>query len=240
MISILLCDDQQQTLEYYNEVIQQIINEQSLDAVILNFISGNELLNYMNKRRSMADIIFLDIQMGGIGGMETARILREMGCYAQIIFLTSAEEYVFDAFKVEPVAYLVKSKTDQFKLREAFNEAVIRVNKMNQECFTVETASFSEKILLKDIIYFSVNGRMVTLHQASRDIEFYGRMDQIEEQLDGKGFIRTHRSYLVNGNYIRHVDHEGALIGKEMVIPISTANYSRVKKHFSRYLLKDI
>ena len=80
----------------------------------------------------------------------------------------------------------------------------------------------------------------MTLHQTSRDIEFYGRMDQVEEQLEGKGFIRVHRSYLVNGNYIRHVDKEGAVIGKDLVLPISTANYTRVKKQFSRYLLKEV
>ena len=240
LLTIIVCDDQPLIVREYGDLIRRVLEKHSIEASILYFYSAEELLAYMENAGDMTDILFLDIHLHGISGMEAAKRLRESGCEAQLIFLTSSEEYVYDAFQVEPLCYLVKSKTSPEKVEEILLKAIEKARQRDQQCFLVETASYCEKIPLRKIVYFSVKGRLLTAHLRARDVEFYGRMDQVERQLAEKGFLRIHRSYLVNGSYIKRVDREGAVLGTGCVLPISNANYSKVKKAFSQYLFQDI
>lgn len=240
MLTIVVCDDQPLFVREYCDLLRNVLEKHSIEASLLYFYSAEELLAYMEKSGNMTDIIFLDIHLREINGMEAAKLLRENGCDAQLIFLTSSEEYVYDAFQVEPMRYLVKAKTDSDQVEETLLKAIEKARQRDQQCFLVETASYCEKIPLHEIAYFSVKGRLLTVHLRARNVEFYGRMDQVERQLAEKGFLRIHRSYLVNGSYIKRVDREGAVLSDGCVLPISNANYTKVKKAFSQYLFRDM
>ena len=97
---IVICDDEVSMVQILEEKIKKLLP----DAVIDKYLSGDELIASGSK----PDILFLDIQMPGMDGMETAKVLRQDNENMILIFVTAAEEYVFQAFDVGAFHYLVK------------------------------------------------------------------------------------------------------------------------------------
>lgn len=123
MLKIAICDDEPAFAIQLGDKIREAIP----DCEIQTFFSGGELL-----RGGRFDICFLDIQMEGINGIETARKLREKDEESIIVFITGAREYVFEAFDVAAFHYLVKPLEDgklQEVLRRAEREAGRRRNR---------------------------------------------------------------------------------------------------------------
>ena len=114
MIKIAVCDDEPFFAEQMNDRIKKYMP----DCIIQRFLSGEDLL----LQRELFDIYFLDIQMEKINGIETARKLRELDEESIIVFITGAKEYVFEAFDVAALHYLVKP-VDNEKLQEVLRRA---------------------------------------------------------------------------------------------------------------------
>ena len=166
----MLCDDQMQIIEYYSKVIGEYMDEKSIPYQLSWTSSGEELLEQC-RNEMVPDIVILDIQLKGINGMELARNLRILGNHSEIIFLTAWSDYVFDAFDVEPIGYVMKDLDRLGRLIELIGKAVEKVEKYKRKTyFTVETGSYVEKVLLSDIYYFSVKGRIITIHAKDNNI----------------------------------------------------------------------
>ena len=116
---IAICDDEVSIVQILEEKIKKLLP----DAVIDKYLSGDELIASGSK----PDILFLDIQMPGMDGMETAKMLRQDNEDMILIFVTAAEEYVFQAFDVGAFHYLVKPFSDE-KLKEVVTKAVHNIN----------------------------------------------------------------------------------------------------------------
>ena len=104
-MQIAICDDEVSMVQILEEKIKKLLP----DAVIDKYLSGDELIASGSK----PDILFLDIQMPGMDGMETAKVLRQDNEDMILIFVTAAEEYVFQAFDVAAFHYLVKPFSDE-------------------------------------------------------------------------------------------------------------------------------
>ena len=104
MITIAICDDEKRTADQVKKLASGFFREKNMEANIVCFSGGEELLKY-NKN---IDILFLDIQMRGMDGMETARKLRGRNFKGFLIFITILKEMVFQSFEVQAYDYLVK------------------------------------------------------------------------------------------------------------------------------------
>ncbi len=145
---IAVCDDEQ---IFVDDVVAKL-KEQSEQCEISEYISGEELLNSSLE----FNIIFLDIEMTGINGINTAFALRERGYDGMIIFLTSHTEFMPDAFKVKAFRFLDKP-LDSLKFNEAFSEAKKEI--MNTEHILLSDKSGKTVYLkLTDIIYLEAYG----------------------------------------------------------------------------------
>ena len=159
---------------------------------------------------SKPDILFLDIQMPGMDGMETAKMLRQDNEDMILIFVTAAEEYVFQAFDVGAFHYLVKPFSDE-KLKEVVTKAVHAIKRSSrlekdEKYIMVQTAGSHIKIFLRDIVYAEVYNRKVIIHTRNTDIEYYGKAAGIAVIWLGTDFFRTHRAYLVHFKYVEKYD----------------------------------
>lgn len=213
-INIVICDDEKTMRQLLIQNVEKICAEHNIVCQAACFHSGEELLK--SEIGKTPDILFLDIQMSGRNGMEIARELRRRGSDAIIIFITALQEYVYEAFDVEALHYLVKPFDDK-KLREVFEKALRQYCRQSQlaalrkAASTDETAAprailvkrggLSTKIFLSDIIYAEVFNRKIMLHTTNGDIEYYGKLTDLSEQA-GADFYRTHRAYLVNLKYV--------------------------------------
>lgn len=243
---IIICDDEPAMRNILSEKIRKI---QSTDEV-LTCASGEELL-----QMPRPDILFLDIQMPGQNGMETARAIRKKDKHMVLVFITALEEYVYEAFDVNAFHYLVKPFSDE-KLEEvlrhavesleeqrlygevlpggsAMKEAVSGKNEsQNAEnrCFYVKNGGTRIRIKIADIIYAEVFNRKIVLHTKDRDVEYYGKLGELEARA-GEDFFRPHRAYLINMKYVVKYDahtiwtERGSVIMSKKQFPIFVKRY---------------
>lgn len=176
-MQIAICDDEVSMVQILEEKIKKLLP----DAVIDKYLSGDELIASGSK----PDILFLDIQMPGMDGMETAKVLRQDNEDMILVFVTAAEAYVFQAFDVGAFHYLVKPFSDE-KFKEVVTKAVHNIKRSSrlekdEKYIMVQTAGSHIKIFLRDIVYAEVYNRKVIIHTRSTDIEYYGKLQELSD-----------------------------------------------------------
>lgn len=151
--------------------------------------------------------------MEKMNGVETAKKLRELSEESVIVFITGAKEYVFDAFDVAALHYLIKPVDDK-KLQEVIERAKKEIEKnWGSRCRQILIKTRNKNITLNasDILYFENEMRKIAVHTLSEKISFYGVMADMEQEV-GDGFCRCHRGYLVNLSYVAEYDTENIIL----------------------------
>lgn len=237
MLKIALCDDSQKTVEAYSKLISHCARTNQLDIELSHFYSGESLLFHLMESSEHMDIIYLDILMGKTDGMETARRLRDNNCNAQIIFLTSFEDYVYDAFDVNAVHYMLKDETTTEKFEKIFLRAVKLASHKEEEVFVCKFDSDKYIVPIHQISHFEIWKRIVTIHYGLNQIaKFYSSMEQLEKQFLNKGFVRVHRSYMVQLSYIFKFERQKLILKTGLDIPIGITYHQDLKRIFSDYI----
>lgn len=231
---IAICDDEKNI----RELIGNKVAKQFLEADIAFFSSGEELL--LSDKH--IDILFLDIQMSGRNGMETARELRKKNKDTILIFVTAVEDYVFQAFDVGAFHYIVKP-IDDTKFVEVLKRAVDEWNteKRNQKAaeekhLMIHNGGVHRKVLIEDIIYAEVFNRKVVIHKPDEKIEYYGKMSTLEA-LAGDSFFRPHRAYLINLKYVEKYDANTIYLEKGSVL-MAKQKYPEFVRKYMKYIQK--
>lgn len=237
MLTVYLCDDEQEYLDQYTEMLVNISKKNDIEITISCFRNGEELLFFLTESTNKADIIYLDILLGNINGLEVSKKLRQLDCKSEIIFLTTSEDFVFSAYDVAPVQYLLKYKTSLTRFEEVFLRAVDRVIKKEKEVFICELGNIKKIIPINQISHFEIWKRLVTAHYNKKDtFEFYSTMELLDKQLAEKGFVRTHRSYIVNLTYISQFQQNNLVLKTGDIIPIGITYAKQVNEVFSQYI----
>ncbi len=231
---IAVCDDEKEIRDMFAEKIERLYPE----ADLLLYQTGEELL--LSDKES--DILLLDIRMPGKNGMETAKALRRKNKKVIIIFVTALDDFVFQAFDVGAFHYLVKP-FDDGKLAEVLLNAVKQSEdrkkleragrKREKPSLMITTGGEHISVNLEDIVYAEVFDRKVILHTMDSDIEYYGKMKELEEKA-GDEFFRTHRSFLVNFGFIRKYNATTVYLKKGQAL-MAKQNYGEFVKQYLRY-----
>lgn len=224
---IAICDDEEEVRAMLAEKVRRLYPA----AELALYSSGGELL-----MAPPPDIVLLDIQMPGPNGMDTAKLLRQNAKDAAIIFVTALEDYVFEAFDVGALHYLVKP-FDHRKLAEVLARAVRqwkdRQRQTEKPTLMVTRAGEHIAVPIEDIVYAEVFNRKVILHTLDSDIEYYGKMKELEKKA-GCDFYRPHRAYLVNFRFIRKYDAATIYLEKGQAL-MAKQNYQDFVKSYLRY-----
>lgn len=236
MVTIFLCDDNSETVEKYSTLIKCTAEKHQIDIALSAFYSGESLVFHMSDTPDLPDIIYLDILMGKLNGIDTAKQLRKLGCNSEIIFLTSSEDYVFDSFDVFPIHYLRKEETTQEKFEQVFLRAVHMSAGEEAKKFVCKSGAARKIIPIKEISHFSIWKGVVTVHYGkSEKFEYWMTMEELEDQLRGNDFMRTHRSYIVNLQYIAKFGRGTVLLKTGESIPVGITYEEKVKAAFMDY-----
>lgn len=233
-MQIAVCDDEKEIREMFAEKIGKLYPKADLSL----YQSGEELL--LSDKEP--DILLLDIQMPGRNGMETAKELRRTNKKVIIIFVTALDDFVFQAFDVGAFHYLVKPFHDE-KFAEVLQSAVEQYEdrekpegagrRVEMPSLLITTGGKHVTVNLEDIVYAEVFDRKVILHTMDADIEYYGKMKELEEKA-GDEFYRTHRSFLVNFGYIKKYNATTVYL-KKGEVPMAKQNYQDFVRQYLRY-----
>ena len=226
---IAVCDDE----AIIREQITQFVKKSVPDSRIETYATGEELL----AADKNFDLVFLDIQMEGISGMEAARALRAKREDTILIFVTGSKEYVLDAFDVSAFHYLLKPLIKE-KLDEVLKRALLEVNRRKMQekrWLLIRTRNQSYNLDQSSIFYLESRGKKVEIHTAGETIEAYASISKLEEQL-GSGFYRCHRGYLVNLKYISEYRTDRIRLRNGEEVYLAKEKYQSFVKTYMRYL----
>jgi DNA-binding LytR/AlgR family response regulator len=155
--------------------------------------------------------------------------------------VTGIEEYVFQAFDVGAFHYIVKP-LDEEKLKMVLENAVKQYEEMTQNSkaekkyIMVQTGGIHTKVFVDDIVYAEVFNRKIIIHKLDGELEFYGKLSDLEKLL-GEDFFRPHRAYLINMGYVESYDAGNIYLEKGQVI-MAKQNYKKFVESYMQYSMK--
>lgn len=231
-MDIAVVDDEKAIREHICGLVEERQPESRIEA----YATGEELLA-SGKR---FDIVFLDIQMEGMNGIEAARSLREKNANLGVedtvlVFITGIKDYVFDAFDLYAFQYLLKP-IDERKFAEALERAVREAAK-KKERRVLFIKSRNLTLDQSEILYIESRAKKVEIHTAgaAQAIEIYAAMDELEGQL-GENFYRCHRAYIVNMDCITEYDSESITLTGGDRVYLTKKKYGEFVKAYMWHL----
>ena len=216
MIRIAICDDEKHMSDHIRAMASDFFRKKNREIQLRTFLSGEELLNYDGQ----IDILFLDIQMNGMDGLETARKLRAGKFRGVLIFITVLKEMVFQSFEVQAYDYLVKP-VDEKQFGKTMERLYASMQNTSEDSLLVQQG-YERRIVPKDeIVFCEVIDRKIYLNLASGEVvDYYERIENLETKL-GSHFFRCHRSYLINLKHLKGYKNGTAYMDNHKEIPVS-------------------
>lgn len=229
MVTIAICDDEKYMRIQIKKLASDFFRDKNMEVEIIQFAGCEELLGYCKK----IDILFLDIQMKGINGMEAAIELRKGNFKGFIIFITVLKEMVFQSFDVQAFDYLVKP-IEETHFKKTMERLILSMKNGKENKLLVQRGFERNIISFDDIIFCEVIDRKIYLHLVSSDvIDFYDRIENLQTKLDDR-FFRCHRSFLLNMKYLKSFKNGTAYMANGEEIPVSRLR----SKEFSSVILQ--
>ena len=214
MLRIAICDDETDARDALRFQLEKILIEDA-EEIVYEFSSGTNAASWLANHPGEIDLLFLDVEMKGLNGMETAEKIRTFDEQILIVFVTGYSDYVFDGYLVGALDYLMKPVTEE-KLRQLFRRIRARYAQEESSTFTLKNMDGTWRFRLCYILFFYSDRRKVMLVTAKGEYSFYARLDEIEHQLSPY-FVRIHQRYLINPSHVDYLGSESVTInGREL------------------------
>lgn len=235
VIRIALCDDNDIEREILKDIIESIFDSMGDEAAIFEFSSGEKLCR--NYSKGDYDIIFLDIHMKQLDGIETGKAIRDKDAKVEIVYATSSEEYLKEGYNIHALSYLTKPY-DVKKVEETL-EYYYKKNGIDKresnEFLDVNIQQQKIYIRQKDIMWLESMGRVVSIYCRDDVYRVYARLNDLEERLDEKIFLRCNQSYIVNIMYVKDVIEYDFCMENDRYIPIRKRDKKEiVQKYYNK------
>ena len=229
MLRIAVCDDDKVLCMQLKSMLNEIVENTDEIFETSTFYSGEELYDYMVKGNPF-DLIFLDIELCEINGVEVGRKVREElnDQVTQIVYISSKDSYAMDLFDIRPLNFLVKPLNRE-KIESVLKTAR-KVMFSNNQYFEYKIGNVNFNVLLSDVLYFESNGRKVKIILKDDEKEYYGKLSEVEEKLKDKAFFFIHKSYFINYNHVIEYAYEYVKMSNNKTLAISQNNRRAVRE----------
>lgn len=235
MLRVGICDDSAEARVALRAALERALDRRKGEGAFFEFSSGEGLLRWLEKHAGELDMVFLDIEMGELSGMETARRLRAADEGLQLVFVTGYTDYVFDGYSVGALGYLMKPPRPE-QLDEVLDRGLEARLREGDKAFVCRSGETMYRIPKKSIRYFASDRRQVTCVSSARTYVFYGKLDEVERTV-GEGFVRIHQRYLVRSAAVDRLEGSQVFVGEE-ALPVSRACRSAALAALARTALE--
>lgn len=229
----LICEDQPRELEFIRKELEKMFQERHVPITFACFDKSKKCLEYIENRREVCDVFFVDIEMPGYSGLELCRSLRAADQDSLIIFISNREEMVFQTFEVQPFRFIRKSRFS--------GEAEHMVDAVIAELEEREGIMLSVKELHSDrvyawnihqIFYIESLGKTCRVATENGAAALQYRLKDFEEKVADWGFLKPHRSYLVNYRKIRMIEKSEIILDNGERIPLSRYQAETIREQY--------
>lgn len=236
MLNILICDDDKTMIKAMVSIVENVLAETNKKAKIHTFTDASLVSDQI---MSGCDIALLDIDFEGTdyNGMDIARRLRIQRSDTVLIFVTNFIEYAPEGYEVQDFRYVLK--------RDIRNDLkpnlLLAMKNLNRETLPIQANGEIINLVLDDILYLEVQQHNVTAvmrrqtqDKKQKEYSFYASLSELEKRLEPKGFLRIHKSYLVNMKHLKKFQCKEATLDDGITLRVGEKSYAKNKQ---KYLL---
>lgn len=229
-MKIAICDDDKKAADILMDILHQYPNP--LEKIDVYF-SGEEFL----KQTETYDLLFLDIDMKGMDGIETARRIRLRDRKLKIVYVTAYSEYGGRAFSVHAFGYLLKPVTKK-KILAQVEDARTYQEEEQEKSPLLEFSTKGGLIFLhpEEIYFFEFSGRRIFITARDGTYEMGGRLKDVKDRMEEYGFASPHKSFVVNLGEIKNMRGYEIYMTNGTVIPLAQKQSPLFKEILSKYL----
>lgn len=234
---IAICDDDERELAHLLELIKKYQSSSGKHIDCRSFQNSIDFLSDL--KGGEYDLVLLDAAMSGTSGVQTARELRELDRNVEIIFISSSPEFAVESYSVKAYYYLLKP-IDEDNLFPLLHSVGTRLFLQDGQGVVLKSRKGVVRVSFAGLEFVEVIDKTVSFHLADGGIyEVTAALTDFEEKiLDRQEFIKTHRSFLVNLNYIRSIGINSIVTKNGYEIPVSRQRRSQVQDAYMHFLSK--
>ena len=229
-MKITICDDNRSFAASVEARIRDYAAIRGMEIRVRTVYSAEELLQMDH---TGTDVLFLDVEMPGLNGIEAAKELRRTYSDLLIVFVTCWIEYAQAGYRVNAFRYYLKEQLlSEF---DACMDELVEKIRERSETVLIYAGGRTSEIPISSILYFEgTQKRSVLLHRAGGEgtVECAGKLSDFEELLRGKGFLRLQKGFLVNMSHIVKISNYYACLSDGAALKVSERQYADIKKRF--------
>ena len=237
MFRVAICDDNKALCIKIQKEIEEFFSTENISYETDLFFTGEELITSL-KEQEKYDLIFLDIELGVINGINVGRFIREelLDDNTQIAFISAKSTYALELFQIRPIHFLVKpfAKVQLFKILEKTLELQGRQTKF----LSYKSERAEKRVFFKDILYFSSEGKKIFIHMINGEDYFYGKLSDLN--IPTTDFLCIHKSFIINKFYVVQFKFDKVILSNSEELPISRSYRKEVRKQLSLWQREDL
>lgn len=236
LVRVAVVEDDTQLHDYYGKMIEAWGNSRNI-RVAVTFAHSSEEYLFKYEGQHIFDIIFLDVCMKNMNGMELAHEIRKFDRNVQIVFITGKSEYVFEGYEIGAVRYLIKP-IEEDKLEQALDACMEKLEIGRDDYFTVKYHGENLRLSRGEVIFVKVDGHYLNMQTLDSVYEWKASLKEMIGKLDPERFVMANRSVIVNLEYVSKITREECILENGEVIPISRGAYGPLNDAFMKYFFK--
>ena len=234
---IAIVDDIHAEREQLRDFVTASAERSQVDIEISLFDSGSAFVR--DAHAPCFDMVFLDIYMDGMTGMDVAIHLRERGSQSRIIFCTTSDNHAIQSYDVDAFYYL-KKPYSQEKLSEVFERAVKSCGASPRH-ISVKGHKLLHKILLSDIIYVDYSNHYTHIHLENETVKTYGNFRDIGDQLAPyRQFLLCYRNIMINMHHVRKVEPDAFTMANGDILPINRKEKQAIRQVYADFIFSEM
>lgn len=231
-IRIAVIEDETEQYEYVNKLLTQWSEQYGESISVTHVICAEEFLIKYNQPDTF-DVLFLDVYMKQMNGMELAKEIRKYDREVQMVFLTGVSDYVFEGYEIGAVRYLLKPM-EQKKVTETMAVCLEKWKQKSDDYFSFKYQGEILRLLRSDIFYVEVYGHYLRMVTKTDTYEWKDSLQSMRSKLDVRRFVEANRSTIVNMEYVSKITREECLLEDGTCIHVSKGAYKGLNEAFMK------
>ncbi len=236
LVRVAIVEDEAELRDYYGKMVEAWGEAREL-RLSITFAESSEEYLFKYNRQNIFDIIFLDICMKNMNGMELAHEIRKFDRNVQIVFITGKAEYVFEGYEIGAVRYLIKP-VEESELMKTLDACMEKIGSNREDYLTIKYQGENLRLSRSEIMFVKVDGHYLQMMTVDKVYEWKESLKEMMSKLDSERFVMANRSAVVNLEFVNKITREECILENGEAIPVSRGAYGPLNEAFMKYFFK--